>query len=54
MTDNTPKLSVIVSTYNRPKYLMFIAQMLRKQEGISVETIVSDDGTQGLHPTLPC
>ena len=50
MTDNTPKLSVIVSTYNRPKYLMFIAQMLRKQEGISVETIVSDDGTQGAAP----
>jgi len=45
MPDAKPKLSVIISTYNRPKYLSYITQMLRQQEGVQLEIIVSDDGS---------
>ena len=45
MSEQKPQLSVIVSTYNRPKYLGYITQMLRQQEGVELEVIVADDGS---------
>lgn len=41
----SPKLSVILATYNRPRELRLVMEGLRRQEGVKFEVIVADDGS---------